>query len=336
MDDWFATQVERHGPDIHAYLSRRTADGVADDLLGEVWVAAYGGHSGFDPDLGTPRAWLFGVAALAPQLRAALRELPAVERELLLLVAWEQLSPTEAAEVLGIPAGTARSRLHRARQRMDERLGGSAEALATAAHRVAAVADRRRTGHRRVLVPAAAATATATAVVAVVALQQAGGPAARPVAPVSSPAPSPGKAISDPGVAFSCAVDYSMAELARRDFGIDGTVVSAVRVPRTVGAWAVTFEVNEWFRPATRGDRLTVQMWIGPGRGRYSSVYETGYEIGDRLLIAGSLVDSRTGKPLKYPSGGACGFGRTYDEGTAATWRTVLSKLLRGWRSDRR
>ena len=64
-------------------------------------------------------------AALGGQLRTALRELPAVERELLLLVAWENLSPTEAAQVLGIPAGTARSRLHRARQRMDERLSGS-------------------------------------------------------------------------------------------------------------------------------------------------------------------------------------------------------------------
>jgi RNA polymerase sigma-70 factor (ECF subfamily) len=33
----------------------------------------------------------------------------------LLLVAWEELTPAEAADVLGIPQGTARSRLHRAR-----------------------------------------------------------------------------------------------------------------------------------------------------------------------------------------------------------------------------
>jgi RNA polymerase sigma factor (sigma-70 family) len=168
MDDWFVAQVEQHGADIHAYLSRRTVDGVADDLLGDVWVAAYGGRSGFDPDLGSARAWLFGVArhvlhgyyrkhrlstavaravgidrpvdetsvidarldaaALAPQLREGLKELPAAERELLLLVAWESLTPTEAAQVLGIPAGTARSRLHRARQRMDERLAASSQA----------------------------------------------------------------------------------------------------------------------------------------------------------------------------------------------------------------
>jgi DNA-directed RNA polymerase specialized sigma24 family protein len=33
----------------------------------------------------------------------------------LLLVAWEQLTPAQAATALGVPPGTARSRLHRAR-----------------------------------------------------------------------------------------------------------------------------------------------------------------------------------------------------------------------------
>jgi RNA polymerase sigma factor (sigma-70 family) len=46
---------------------------------------------------------------------SAVRALPAAEREVLLLVAWEQLTPAEAAKVLGVPQGTARSRLHRAR-----------------------------------------------------------------------------------------------------------------------------------------------------------------------------------------------------------------------------
>ncbi|RPK41174.1 ECF RNA polymerase sigma factor SigE [Streptomyces sp. ADI92-24] len=61
-------------------------------------------------------------AALAPALRQALAELPAEERELLLLVSWEQLTPAEAATAVGIPAGTARSRLHRARGRLRDRL----------------------------------------------------------------------------------------------------------------------------------------------------------------------------------------------------------------------
>jgi DNA-directed RNA polymerase specialized sigma24 family protein len=36
------------------------------------------------------------------------------EREVLLLVVWEGLTPAEVSVVLGIPQGTARSRLHRA------------------------------------------------------------------------------------------------------------------------------------------------------------------------------------------------------------------------------
>ena len=51
-------------------------------------------------------------------LGAALVSLSDGEREILLLVAWEQLTPTEAAVVLGIPPETARTRLHRARLRI--------------------------------------------------------------------------------------------------------------------------------------------------------------------------------------------------------------------------
>jgi DNA-directed RNA polymerase specialized sigma24 family protein len=37
------------------------------------------------------------------------------DREVLRLAAWEDLTPTEIAVVLGVPAGTNRWRLHRAR-----------------------------------------------------------------------------------------------------------------------------------------------------------------------------------------------------------------------------
>jgi RNA polymerase sigma factor (sigma-70 family) len=56
-------------------------------------------------------------AALRGRLAAALVEVEDRDREVLLLVAWGQLSCDEAARALGIPAGTARSRLHRARRR---------------------------------------------------------------------------------------------------------------------------------------------------------------------------------------------------------------------------
>jgi RNA polymerase sigma-70 factor (ECF subfamily) len=51
------------------------------------------------------------------ELRLALAGLTEAERELLLLVAWEGLSPTEAARALGLTPVAARSRLHRARTR---------------------------------------------------------------------------------------------------------------------------------------------------------------------------------------------------------------------------
>jgi RNA polymerase sigma factor (sigma-70 family) len=53
--------------------------------------------------------------ALRGRLAAALADVADRDREVLLLVAWAQLSCEEAARALGIPAGTARSRLHRAR-----------------------------------------------------------------------------------------------------------------------------------------------------------------------------------------------------------------------------
>ncbi|MEV7196707.1 RNA polymerase sigma factor [Streptomyces sp. NPDC093510] len=150
----FEPLVRRHAPALHGYFTRR-APGAADDLLAEAWLQAYTARQGFDAGRGPARAWLFGVArnvlsahwrrierqrpgpagdgrddpwdavdarldaaAVAPRLRSLLAELPPDERELLLLVAWEQLTPGEAAAVVGIPAGTARSRLHRARHRL--------------------------------------------------------------------------------------------------------------------------------------------------------------------------------------------------------------------------
>jgi RNA polymerase sigma factor (sigma-70 family) len=153
----FEPLVAAYGPALHAYLARR-APAAADDLLAEVWLAAFRARRTFDPGQGSVRGWLFGVArnvmyahwrreaarkptaretaddgwdavdarldaaALATAMRSALAELPATERELLLLVAWEQLTPTEAAQAVGITAITARTRLHRARARMRSHL----------------------------------------------------------------------------------------------------------------------------------------------------------------------------------------------------------------------
>ncbi|TPQ21189.1 RNA polymerase sigma factor [Streptomyces sporangiiformans] len=151
----FEPLMERHSTALHGYFARRTP-GAAADLLAGLWLQAYATRHGFDPARGSVRAWLFGVArnalfahwrlvaaarpgtprasgddapweavddrlvtaAVAPRLRELLAQLPADERELLLPVAWEQLTPSEAADVAGIPAATARTRLHHTRNRM--------------------------------------------------------------------------------------------------------------------------------------------------------------------------------------------------------------------------
>ncbi|MFI0717550.1 RNA polymerase sigma factor [Streptomyces sp. NPDC021224] len=58
-------------------------------------------------------------------LAGALAKLPARYRDVLLVVAWGDLDYAEAADALGIPVGTVRSRLHRARTRLRDALGGS-------------------------------------------------------------------------------------------------------------------------------------------------------------------------------------------------------------------
>ncbi|MFE0626181.1 RNA polymerase sigma factor [Streptomyces sp. NPDC058864] len=153
----FTPLVEKYSAALHGYFVRRMP-GAADDLLAEAWLQAFAARRTFDASRGSARGWLFGVArnvlaghvrrtartelpagtqitdpwqavdqrldaaALAPALRTALAELPEAEREVMLLVSWEQLTPAEAAAAVGIPTGTARSRLHRARSRLRERL----------------------------------------------------------------------------------------------------------------------------------------------------------------------------------------------------------------------
>jgi len=146
----FVEVVRRHEVAVHGYLARRAGRDAAGDLLGEVWVRAFGARGGYDPGFADARPWLYGIArnvlrehwrttrrphlpadpaadpwdevvarldyaAWTPALASALQALTPGDRDVLLLVAWEQLTPAEAALALGIPQGTARSRLHRAR-----------------------------------------------------------------------------------------------------------------------------------------------------------------------------------------------------------------------------
>ena len=71
-----------------------------------------------------------GVTAQATRalLDTALAALSAGDRDVLLLIAWEQLTYQEVSRALAIPAGTVRSRLHRARTKVRQVLAGTSAA----------------------------------------------------------------------------------------------------------------------------------------------------------------------------------------------------------------
>lgn len=139
---------------VLAYALRRVEDQEdAADVVAETFVVAWR-RLGEVPAGAEARLWLYAVARrvianlhrterrrtrlglrLAESLRTELATNPAPggeaaevlramsglsdgDRELLLLVSWEELSPGEAAKVLEVSSLAARSRLHRARRRL--------------------------------------------------------------------------------------------------------------------------------------------------------------------------------------------------------------------------
>lgn len=68
----------------------------------------------------------------ADALRRAVRELPLVYQEVLELHYWEGLEGAALTEALGVPEGTMRSRLRRARIALGQRLGDTAQLSALA------------------------------------------------------------------------------------------------------------------------------------------------------------------------------------------------------------
>ena len=154
-EEAFMEVIGRHEVAIGAYLERRVGREAAEDLLGDVWVSAFESRRTYDRSFAEARPWLYTMALnrlrhywrsrpaedLVPDVtdvtgvanewdpwpavdvrvdtrsvfRAALAGLRSDEREVLTLVAAEDLSVADAARVLGIPAGTARRLLHQAR-----------------------------------------------------------------------------------------------------------------------------------------------------------------------------------------------------------------------------
>jgi RNA polymerase sigma factor (sigma-70 family) len=152
-----------YAADVLAYARRRTDVSTADDVLSEVFVVAWRRLEEIPaPD---PLPWLLACArrVLANHRRGERRraaflqrfavEEPASEgpieppdrrlaqalasigdqdREVLLLVAWEDLSAEQAASVLGCSRPTFLVRLHRARKRLSAALAADADRDAAA------------------------------------------------------------------------------------------------------------------------------------------------------------------------------------------------------------
>jgi RNA polymerase sigma factor (sigma-70 family) len=150
----FSRLYREQGRAVLAYALRRVEDSEdAADVVAETFLIAWRRFDDVPADAGA-RLWLYAVARrvianlhrterrrtrlgrrLAETLRTelaahpgpgdeaaevlrAMADLGDQDRELLLLVSWEGLSPGEAARVIGVSSLAARSRLHRARRRL--------------------------------------------------------------------------------------------------------------------------------------------------------------------------------------------------------------------------
>ena len=138
-----------HGPALEGWAQNRFGEvQIAEEVVQEVVLAAWRKYDQFDPELGTERAWMFGIArnvaatryrrgrrhlrsipsASTPEhgrddadiarlvdrslIADAVRSLSADHRVVLVAAYWERLSTREIGERLGIPDGTVKSRLH--------------------------------------------------------------------------------------------------------------------------------------------------------------------------------------------------------------------------------
>lgn len=155
----FQTLFERYHGHVAAYVRRRAAPDLVEDVVAETFLVAWRSLERLGPD---PLPWLYGVAwrtlanslraqrrqvALGTRLasergpvthdlalleevsepvRAALLGLGEREREAVLLIAWEELSPREAAIAAGCSGVAFRARLYRARRELADALGRGA------------------------------------------------------------------------------------------------------------------------------------------------------------------------------------------------------------------
>jgi RNA polymerase sigma-70 factor (ECF subfamily) len=115
-------------PDARPWLWRIATNLVRRHWRSEARLLRALARTGIDPvidDLADRVAERVTAQAAGRQLAGALAGLSARDRDVLLLVAWGELSYEETARVLRIPVGTVRSRLNRSRRQVRAALGGA-------------------------------------------------------------------------------------------------------------------------------------------------------------------------------------------------------------------
>jgi RNA polymerase sigma factor (sigma-70 family) len=122
----------RHGYDLSRSDARPWLYGIAANVIGRhrraearMWRAL--ARTGADPPAEGHADRIdhrVSAATVRRELAGALAGLAAGDRDVLLLIAWADLSYDEVAVALDIPAGTVRSRLNRARRKVRDALGG--------------------------------------------------------------------------------------------------------------------------------------------------------------------------------------------------------------------
>ncbi|HEY1478861.1 MAG TPA: sigma-70 family RNA polymerase sigma factor [Gaiellales bacterium] len=144
---------------VHAHAARRVGSARAEEVCSEVFLIAW---RRIDAIPGDALPWLLATSrnvigtfwrgdarrdrlrdrleelppehaadeldAPDPELRAALAQLDEPDRELLLLVYWDDLTPSRAAKALGLAPATARTRLWRLRRRLADVLAHEEDA----------------------------------------------------------------------------------------------------------------------------------------------------------------------------------------------------------------
>jgi RNA polymerase sigma factor (sigma-70 family) len=164
----FEPVFDRHFDAIRRYAQRRVGHDAGEEIAAEVFLIAFERRRTFDPAFDSALPWLLGITTntirhhlrssrvhqaavrrmavppdaleimdanavdallAARRVRSVLREMPEDDRDAFLMAALGGFTYDEIARALAIPVGTVRSKIHRVRRTLRERL--EAEAATT-------------------------------------------------------------------------------------------------------------------------------------------------------------------------------------------------------------